>query len=253
MRKNKILINNQFAKYCVLLFLLLFILLHILFSQTNEVNGLSKLYDSSYIGKKFSSGYLYNPEELVASSKYYDLYSLLTVENINNGKKTIVIVIDNNLPLSNEKDILLYLSKRAFVELGEISGSLIPVKVSLIKKISKNEIENLIKKPSIAEETKNSTTSNINETSKNLNQNNVEQKEKIYFIQVGVFYVEENYKNVKKNLESYGFNVHVRESIINNKKVFKVAVGPYDYDKAKEILKILQNMGFKDAFIVKNF
>lgn len=235
-------------KRIFIFFIFLFIFNFFVLTQTNEINGICKLYDSNLIGKKFSTGYYYNPEDLVASSKFFEPYSLLSIENINNGRKTIVLVIDNSYPLSNEKDVLLYLSKRAFVELNELNSNLIPAKVTLIKKVSKNEIENIVKSNNQSE-IKEASSSNFK--SDNI-QNKEDQQQKIYYIQIGVFSLEENYKNVKKTLESYGFNVIIKEIVLNNKKAYKILVGPYEFEKSKEILKILQNMGFKDAFITKD-
>jgi|YNPMSStandDraft_2_1061718.scaffolds.fasta_scaffold00088_5 rare lipoprotein A (peptidoglycan hydrolase) len=243
-KKNVRTISFKITKIFLTFIFFLILLQPNIFSQANEINGICKLYDNKYIGKYFQSGYYYNPEDLVCSSRYYELYSLLIVENINNGKKTLVLVIDNSLPKEDEKDILLYLSKRAFVELSEIYSNILPAKVTLVKKLNKNEFENSLK--------------NLNKSSqteiqqKKEDSSNIDKTSKIYYIQVGVFSKEENYKNVQNHLISLGFNVIIKETTINNNKAYKVIIGPFDYDKISEILKIIQNLGYKDAFIIKS-
>jgi len=212
-------------------------------SSDSELTGIAEVFDSSLIGRKLSSGIIYNPDEYVASSNKFDYFSVLLLENLQNGEKTIVYIVDKRDV--KDPDVILYISKRAAIELGEYEKTQIPVKVTLLKKIDKSEYLNKIgEKDSISETVQ-------KEEGKNDTISQAQDKEEKYYIQVGAFSEEENANKLKEKLLIYGYNAIIEKYQGKTKVIYKVLVGPYTYIEAKEILNILQNLGFKDCFIKK--
>lgn len=220
-----------FLKKSYFIFFILFTFILLFISASSNLTGIAKVYDSSYIGKTLSSGIIYNPDEYIAGSNKFDYFSVLLIENLTNNKKTIVYIVDKIEPKS--PDTIIYLSSRAAKELGEITRTEFPVKITLLKKINKENYLEMIKQNESNE--KNAT----NEVKGN------------YFIQVGAFYVKKNVDEVKTKLISLGFNVTIKEKKVNNKILYKILVGPYTKTEAQDVLILIKKLGFKDCFILK--
>lgn len=225
--KNRVAFLNKKNHFKFILIIIFFLFV----STTSELTGIVKVYDSSYIGRPLSSGIVYNPDEYIAGSNKFDYFSVLLIENLTNHKKTIVYVVDKIKPSS--PDIILYISKRAAKELGEIIKTEFPVKVTLLKKIDKENYLQIMK-----------------ETSKNaLKEKDIVKNN--YYIQVGAFFIVKNLEEVKNKLISLGFNVIIKEKKVNNKILYKVLVGPYSKIEASDVLNLIKKLGFKDCFILK--
>ncbi|MFN3410627.1 MAG: SPOR domain-containing protein [Exilispira sp.] len=244
----------------VIIILLIFFYFSInIYSQA--VSGLAELIDPSLIGKKLSSGTIYNPDENSCITSRYNLLTVLMLENIINGKKTIVYVIDNN-PSFKFKDSIISISSRAAKELGETGNLQIAVKITVLK-------EGVSSVPSVSEKSSPSTpleseqkpaqttTDTPTSTSQAATQTSImdysaqipvflsgkQTNSNYYYIQVGAFKNKEDAITVAQKLRNLGYKVF----IYYNNQLYKVIVGPYiKYEEAVEVKKILSSIFNKD-------
>lgn len=259
-------INKKLLQLPILILCVLFLLINNnLIAYSQDKSGLAELIDPVFSGKKFSSSLSYNPDENSCITSDYPILSVLLLENIINGRKTIVYVIDNTYQYKY-KDSIIAISNRALSELGNSGEKQVPVKISLLK-MGSGKVET----PSTTQNidstgTQNSTTTQTgqstpasageNQTSINTgSESNLSSTSSIqiitggqntaknyYYIQVGAFKDKNNALQLASKLKSLGYKVFI---YYNN--LYKVLIGPYNtYEEALEIKKLLSSIIQKD-------
>lgn len=244
-----------------------------IFSQVQS--GLAEIIDPALIGKKLNSGSIYNPDENSCITANYNLLTVLLLENIINGKKTIVYVIDNN-PSFKFKDSIIAISSRAAKELGETANIQIAVKITVLKEgITTTSQTSSTSQTTTSSSTIPTTTSSVttptSTTSTTLTPTQTQTatesqqttqiptskemvgeipiytsgkqtKNTYYYIQVGAFKNKDNAIAIALKLRSLGYKVFIYFN-----QLYKVCVGPYSkHEEAIEVRKILSGIFIND-------
>ncbi len=237
-------------KIILLLIILFFLAIFSLSIFSQNISGLVEIIDPSLNGKKLSSGYIYNPDENSCITSKYKMLSVLLLENILNGKKTIVYVIDTN-PTFKYKDSILAISSRAAKELGQTSDLQIAVKISVLKEGTSDQTEQT--QTTQSTDQTNQLTSSEQQVQTQTTQTQVSSTIPIftsgkqtnftfYYVQVGAFKNRDNAIAIAQKLKDLGYRV-----FIYYKDLYKVIIGPYNkQEEAIEVKKILSNIFTKD-------
>ncbi|NMC66926.1 MAG: hypothetical protein GYA61_01745 [Spirochaetales bacterium] len=258
---------NKSRRIIVYFTILFFILNFSLIISSQTISGLVEIIDPSLIGKKLSSGSTYNPDENSCITSKYNMLTVLLLENIINGKKTIVYVIDTN-PTYKFKDSILAISSRAAKELGETNNVQIAVKITVLKEGTSSSSTSTSAQSQTTSTGQSQTSTTTSQTSTEKTQdtqttqtNTVQETQTssnsmpnpslipiytgakqtnvtYYYIQVGAFKSKDNAIFLAQKLKNLGYKV-----FIYFKDLYKVLVGPYTkYEEATEIKKILINI-----------
>ncbi len=262
---------NKSREIIVFFTILFFILNFSLILSSQTISGLVEIIDSSLIGKKLSSGSTYNPDENSCITSKYNMLTVLLLENIINGKKTIVYVIDTN-PSYKFKDSILAISSRAAKELGETNNVQIAVKITVLKEGTSSSSSSATSQTQTSNTGQQQTSTKTTQTNTDKTQDtqttqtNIGQESQTvtssqtssstipiftgakqtnvtyYYIQVGAFKNKDNAILLAQKLKNLGYKV-----FIYFKDLYKVIVGPYTkYEEVTEIKKILLNILPKD-------
>ncbi len=241
-------------KISLIILIIILILVFTSIVSSQAISGLVEVIDASLIGKKLASGSIYNPDENSCITSKYTMLTVLLLENIINGKKTIVYVIDTN-PNFKFNDSIMAISSRAAKELGENNNVQIAVKVTVLKEGTSVQPGNQNQQQN-QQQTQTTTTSstNINQT----NQTSETQQTAIssltspipiytnakqtnttyYYIQVGAFKSKDNAIILAQKLKNLGYKVFIYYN-----QLYKVIVGPYTkQEEAIELKKLLSNI-----------
>lgn len=254
---------NESKKIIYIFFILLIILNFSLSVSSQIISGLVEVIDSSLVGKKLASGSIYNPDENSCITSKYNMLTVLLLENIINGKKTIVYVIDTN-PNFKYKDSILAISSRAAKELGETNNVQIAVKITVLKEgtsTSATSATNQQQTSSTQTSSGNDQTQTTQITSSNDGQAQPQTQTQelftqnitgsipvftkarqtnitYYYIQVGAFKNKDNALSLAQKLKNLGYKVFIYYN-----QLYKVIVGPYGkYEEAVEIKKLLSSI-----------
>ncbi len=244
-------------KLIIIVFFLIFFVLNI-YSQS--ISGLVEVIDPSFIGKKLSSGTIYNPDENSCITSKYPMLTVLLLENLINGKKTIVYVIDTN-PSFKFKDSIVAISVRAAKELGETGNNQIAVKITVLKEgtgIQSSQKE----QTQVTSEDKQTINQPQDGQEKQVKEQETKKNEQFqipiytigkqtsytyYYVQVGAFKNRDNALAIAEKLKSLGYRV----IIYFNKDLYKVLVGPYNNkEEVIEVKKIISSIFPKDQHFV---
>jgi rare lipoprotein A len=97
--------------------------------STSGEEGIASYYAKRYHGRRTSSGVRYHPEKLTAASADLPLGSRVRVQNLANGKETVVTVNDR---CRKRKNPFIDLSRAAARKLGFLGKGIARVKIFLL-------------------------------------------------------------------------------------------------------------------------
>jgi rare lipoprotein A len=98
--------------------------------STSGMEGIASYYAKRYHGRRTSSGVRYHPEKLTAASAELPLGSRVKVQNLANGKETVVTVNDR---CRKRKTPFIDLSRAAARKLGFLGKGIARVKIFLLR------------------------------------------------------------------------------------------------------------------------
>lgn len=99
-------------------------------TTTSAFKGKASYYSNAYIGKKTSSGELYDNKKLTAAHKTFPFGTRLEVKNLKNNK-TVIVTVNDRLPATSTR--LIDLSEAAAQALDMIRDGVIDTEVRVIK------------------------------------------------------------------------------------------------------------------------
>jgi rare lipoprotein A len=208
--------------------------------QINE--GTASFYHDKFDGQPTASGEIYDKNELTAAHRELPFGTMLKVTNLGN-KKNIIVKVNDRGPFV--KDRLIDLSRSAAEVLGFIDQGMANVKIEVIK--SGNE------KLAITN------TSEIKKQDSDVRFPNEYYELDIKFskptgfaVQVGSFTELANLLRMAQELRrSYGKNLLVQVTDVDEKKVHRLLVGPFvDRASAEKMQQTLKD-GFSGAFVLE--
>jgi rare lipoprotein A len=97
--------------------------------SSSGMEGIASYYAKRYHGRRTSSGVRYHPEKLTAASAELPLGSRVKVQNLANGKETVVTVNDR---CRKRKTPFIDLSRAAARKLGFLGKGIARVKIFLL-------------------------------------------------------------------------------------------------------------------------
>ena len=190
--------------------------------------GLASWYGPKFHGNKTASGERYNMYKKTAAHKTLPLGTYVKVLNLDNGKQTVVRINDRG-PFV--KGRIIDLSYTAAKEIGLVGPGVAKVKVTALGKQVDTIKSPVGTKPVIE----------IPEMNRGL-----------FTVQVGAFIRQENALKLADRLKVIFKNVDIEVNKIRSQTIYRVRVSRIKtLTKATRVEKRLEDMGFKQAFIVR--
>ncbi len=184
--------------------------------------GYASWYGTKYHGRTTSSGEVYDMYAMTAAHNNLPLPTYLEVTNLDNGRSVIVKVNDRGPFYGNR---ILDLSYVAAGKLGMVGKGVAPV---VIRAIDTNAPTQRVasRKPAAPKVASAGG----------------------YLLQVGAFADRGNADNLRYNLQSsLDYEIHVRPGGNGPRPVYKVQIGPLDYNQAENATYRLAQLGYTDT------
>lgn len=215
--------------------------------------GVASWYGPGFHGKTTSNGETYNQNAFTAAHKTLPMNTIISVTNLDNGRKTTVRINDRGPFVDNR---ILDVSKAAATRLDMLQSGTAPVKLEVIGFDSSNEslaASNVSISPIVeANVSEVSTEQNLSTIAKNVNIEELISTGEIqgggFMVQIGAFKLEENAQNTAQRYKSYqGYTTTTRQS--SRDGLTRVFLKGF---KSEQEAKDFVNSGaFKGAFVVR--
>lgn len=210
-----------------------------LYCQVNE--GIASFYHDKFDGRPTASGEIYDKNELTAAHRELAFGTMVKVTNLAN-KKNIIVKINDRGPFV--KDRMIDLSRSAAEVLGFIDQGMAKVKMEIIKS------------EGTASEV---TTTEVKKQESELRFPNEYYELDIkfskpygYAVQVGSFTELGNLLHMAQELRrSYGKNLLVQVTDVDEKKVHRLLVGPFEDRSSAEKMQQTLKDGFSGSFVLE--
>lgn len=223
--------------------------------------GIASWYGPGFHGKKTSNGEIYNQNAFTAAHKTLPMNTIVSVTNLDNGRKTTVRINDRG-PFKDNR--IIDVSKAAATRLDMLQSGTVPVKLEVIGFDSSGEAADTadiadIATAEIIEGI--SAEQNLSATSQNVEQNlsSIAQNIDIaalssassgsgFMVQIGAFKSKDNADDVSSRYQSYkGYTTMTRQS--SRDGLYRVFLKGFKSEsEAKELVR---SGAFEGAFVVK--
>lgn len=225
--------------------------------------GIASWYGPGFHGKKTSNGEIYNQNAFTAAHKTLPMNTIVSVTNLDNGRKTTVRINDRG-PFKDNR--IIDVSKAAATRLDMLQSGTVPVKLEVIGFDSSGEAADTadiaditIPQAQIIEGI--SAEQNLSATSQNVEQNlsSIAQNIDIaalssassgsgFMVQIGAFKSKDNADDVSSRYQSYkGYTTMTRQS--SRDGLYRVFLKGFKSEsEAKELVR---SGAFEGAFVVK--
>ena len=192
--------------------------------------GVASWYGTKFHGRKTSNGEIYDTYGMTAAHKSLPLPSYVRVTNLQNHKSVIVKVNDRGPFVDNR---LIDLSYAAAKKLGITKNGTGHVEVRVI---SPEKTVASVKSPPILNSLKTS----------------YQDPDSSVYIQVAAFQNHQNAQRLRNKLEKMPISeINIQESVQNQKKIYRVRIGPVANLKlADELTELLSQRGLTGTRIV---
>ncbi len=217
-------------KIKVLFFILFILISHKVVADDVYFYGKISYYGDEFVGRKTSSGAIFDNQKYTCASKSLPFGTILEVVNVKNGKSVVLMVNDRG-PFVEGR--VLDITKKAAQDLDMINDGITFAKIRIIKlgngTFSESEYQKMIG---------------------NYYQINA-MKVYEFAIQVGAFTNKTRALNVLNKLKSNGFdNAYITEKYSDGIIFNRVRVGDYgDKETAMKVMEQLKKLGYDTYFI----
>ena len=212
--------------------------------------GIASWYGPSFHGKKTASGEIYNKYAYTAAHKTLPFGTRVRVKNLDNGETTYVVINDRG-PFKSGR--IIDLSYSAAQDINMVRSGTARVQIKAVGRTNSGAVVSSGKSTVSSKSSKTGNNQTVNVSGTGLygvppNQSGESvSRGGTYYVQVGVFSVENNAQKVAKQLSNKGYSYKIRQ---HNGKCFVVA-GPYDTRAhAVNVRDDLRNT-YSGAFIVE--
>lgn len=207
---------------------------HVLDSNNGfEQQGIASWYGDKFHGRRTSSGEIYNMHAMTAAHKTLILPAYVEVTNLNNGKKIVVKVNDRG-PFHAGR--IIDLSYVAAKKLDFLSAGTAPVKIRIVKAGSSPIISAANEKEKVMAPVVEGTSWPVRQPVNAVDSASAVDGES-FFIQVGSFSTLSNAQALLERIEFIGKDlVKISDVIVNNKKFYRVRIGPLSYMKQADFI-----------------
>jgi rare lipoprotein A len=204
--------------------ILIFFFTNLLFAQQPEY-GQASYYADKFNGRSTASGEKFDNSKYTAAHRTYPFGTMIKVTNINNNSFAIVRVNDRGPWV---KGRIVDVSKVAAKDLSMIGPGVIDVKIEIYQQEQEKKDTQ-----QIAKSAENGVVKNLFEVQLN------PVTYQGFGIQVGSYqYVENLFAEILRIKKEYGAAPMVHVSVVNNLRVYRLILGPYDSrEKAARKLK----------------
>lgn len=229
--------------------------------------GIASWYGPGFHGKKTSNGEIYNQNAFTAAHKTLPMNTIVSVTNLDNGRKTTVRINDRG-PFKDNR--IIDVSKAAATRLDMLQSGTVPVKLEVIGFDSSGETadttdtaDTAIPQAEIIEGI--SAEQNLSEASQNVEQNlsSIAQNIDIaalsptissssggsgFMVQIGAFKSKANAEEVSSRYQSYkGYTTMMRQS--SRDGLYRVFLKGFKSEK--EAKELVRSGAFEGAFVVE--
>ena len=212
--------------------------------------GMASWYGPNFHGKKTANGERFDQNKVSAAHKTLPMPTIVKVINLENNKELIIRINDRG-PFVDGR--IIDLSKEAAKQLGVLEKGVAKVRVVVQELESRKLAMDLQNSSSSQFDAVSAKTEKVEKI--NLDDDNLSKEPKYknkMIIQVGSFKNKENANTLIKKLQN--FNVFLQKSPVKEDFFYRVRIGPFnDFSIAKNTLKKLFRLGFKNSKIIPNY
>lgn len=217
--------------------------------------GVASWYGPGFHGKTTSNGETYNQNAFTAAHKTLPMNTIISVTNLDNGRKTTVRINDRGPFVDNR---ILDVSKAAATRLDMLQSGTAPVKLEVIGFDSSNEASAILPNTNlspIVEANVNEVTSaeqNLSTIAQNVHIEELTSIDEVqgggFMVQIGAFKLKDNAQHIAEQYKSYkGYTTTTRLS--SRDGLTRVFLKGF---KSEQEAKDFVNSGaFKGAFVVR--
>lgn len=216
--------------------------------------GVASWYGPGFHGKTTSNGETYNQNAFTAAHKTLPMNTIVSVTNLDNGRKTTVRINDRGPFVDNR---ILDVSKAAATRLDMLQSGTAPVKLEVIGFDSSNEATTTLPNANLspiveANVSEISAEQNLSTIAKNVHIDELINVDEVqgggFMVQIGAFKLKDNAQNAAQRYKSYkGYTTTTRQS--SRDGLTRVFLRGF---KSEQEAKDFVNSGtFEGAFVVR--